>query len=127
MGAYQNPNATFIAAAQTNPSIFVKQSGSYGATPAGAGNLVVGVSQPNTKTTLVSYAADTNDPVAVFGESQECWLVYGGTVAAGANLKSDSSGRGVTASTGDNVGAVALEAGAVGELHRVRVQIFIAP
>ena len=50
------------------------------------------------------------------------YLVAGAAFARGAKLTSDSSGRGVAAATGNQVGAVALEsAAAAGDMVRVLV------
>lgn len=64
-----------------------------------------------------------NDPtsgqvatVMVLGESK---AIYGGVVAAGANLKSDAAGKLVTAGGTDAVIAVAAEAGNANEIHTV--------
>ena len=51
-------------------------------------------------------------------------LLLSAAVARGAQLKSSNSGRGVpTTDDGDNVGAVALEAGNVGDV----VQVLVTP
>lgn len=47
--------------------------------------------------------------------------VYGGTVAAGDFLTTDTSGRLVTAATGELAGAKAFMAGVVGDVATVRV------
>jgi len=123
MGAFQNPNANSVATGTINPSVFVTASGSFEVAQSGSGDTPIGVSQVNTKLFNLTYAADAGDAICSFSEAQECWLLYGGTVSAGDRLKPDSSGRGVTAGPTDSSGALALEAGAINELHRVRVEL----
>jgi hypothetical protein len=64
---------------------------------------------PGSDTTI---AAEANDPLQIFSLGDVCLLTAGsGGWTAGDYLKSDSSGRGITASsTGDLVGAIALQA-----------------
>jgi len=65
-----------------------------------------------------------NDPAAagraatigVLGISK---VLLGGTVAAGAKVQSDGSGRAITAATGDHVLGKCLVGGAVGEIGEV--------
>lgn len=124
MAAFQSPNSTFRAGGTIAPFRFVKQSGNYGAVQAGAGEAPIGVSQQATNAfNVTDVAASSGQPIGVYGNSQECWLEFGGSVTAGDRLKSDSAGKGVTASGSDGSGAVALEGGSSGNLYRVRVQI----
>ena len=74
-------------------------------------------------------AARENLPLKVFGLGEECLLKIGaGGCTAGDYLESDASGQGITvvttAATVRNVGAVALETAAAGELARVQVLNF---
>lgn len=124
MAAFQNPNATFLASGTIAPCRFVKQSDSYTAAQAGAGDTVIGVGQQASDAfNSLTVAATSGQPIGVYGNSQECYLEFGGSVTAGDRLKSDSAGKGVTANATEGSGAVALESGSSGNLYRVRVQI----
>ncbi len=127
MTAFQNPNGTFILTGDTLPTRFVKQSGNFAAVQAGAGEQPIGISQQAVKNFNSTLAGASGDPCGVYGESQECWLMLGGTVTAADRLKSDSTGRGVTAGSTEGSGAVALEGGSVGQLQRVRIEIVTPP
>ncbi len=126
---FQNPNSTFLASGSILPCTFVKQTASegYQATQAGAGELPIGISQQAVNTFNGTYAATVGQPVGVYREGQECWLMYGGSVNAGDRLKSDASGKGVTAIGTDASGAVAIEDGSSGNLYRVFVQVTTPP
>lgn len=68
-------------------------------------------------------AAKVGEIVTVWSNpGDEALLEYGATVAAGVLLMTDSTGRGITATTGKQCGAIAIEAGAVGELRRVQLR-----
>jgi hypothetical protein len=91
-----------------------------------AGSKCIGISQVAQKGTPGLAGSDTtvaalvNDQIQIRGGSgNDAMLTYGGTVAAGDFLKSDSTGRGITASSGDEIGARALQAGVVGGTYRV--------
>jgi hypothetical protein len=66
----------------------------------------------------------TNDRVAVcMPGAGVAPAVYGGTVAAGDKLTADSTGKLITTTTsGDKYIAIALEAGATGEVHGVHLE-----
>jgi|SRR5579864_213436 len=96
---------------------------------AGAGNKCVGISRewhrlPPWEGLDDGYIAILNDSVPHYdyGLDQEALLQLGGTVAVGDYLKSDASGHGVTASSdGDEYGAIAIEAGNVGDIVKVQM------
>lgn len=114
------------------PSRFVKpdatQIGGY-CLQAGAGDRMIGVAEPGVRQPPISglddgYAGIQNsNPILVFTTNDECWLESGAAVTSGDLLKSDISGRGITASSdGDIYGAMALQTStASGQLIRVRV------
>lgn len=85
---------------------FVKMSAANEVTTAGAGETAVGVQQnePN--------AAGKPTVVALCGAGGGTKLRIGAAVSAGDKLKSDASGRGVAAATGNEYFAIANEAGA---------------
>lgn len=122
---------SFLASGNISPSRFVKQDTSNEGyvSQAGAGERAIGVSQSGTRQPPISglddgYAATQNTaPLTVFTATDECDLEAGGAITNGDYLKSDSSGRGVTASSADDIYcAIALRAATTaGQLVRVRV------
>ena len=127
-------NPAYFASGTIYPSRFVTMSNQFRVQQAGANARVVGISQEGTKFfpdqagVNATYAATTGDPIAVYGDLESnIYLELGGTVSAGAYLKSDANAKGVT-STGavtDNLGAQALEDGVSGD--KIRVQVTINP
>lgn len=118
----------FVAGGNIYPCRFVDYSAAYKVTQAGAGAKCFGVSQVGTRIAPLpdvtsAYAAIDGEQVSVFQDEDETLLELGGTVTAGAELKSDSNGKGVVlaGSGSENIGAVALEAGVSGDLIKVRV------
>lgn len=71
----------------------------------------------------VAVAAEQGDPLRVYTIGDTPMLKLGsGGCTAGQPLKSDASGQGVVATAGtDNIGAIALEAGAAGALVKVQI------
>ena len=117
------------AGGDIRPSRFISISGNYTVSESNAGSVVFGVSHDSTKAAPADGLANANhaeadDTVSYYKLGDSCLLTAGAAVAAGAFLKPDADGRGVTASTADDLaGAVALEAaGAAGELIRVQIQ-----
>jgi hypothetical protein len=107
------------ASGDINPSRFVSKSGAFTVAQCGAGAVAVGISQEGSKAVPLpgasSLAASSGDPLAVYADNESCLLEAGAAYSAGAYLKSDSTGRGVTASTGDAYYARAEQAaGAAG-------------
>jgi len=78
-----------------------------------AGGQALGILQERPKASTAQWVR-----VRVKGCSK---LVYGGTIARGASIQSDSDGEGLTASTADYVLAYALESGADQDLRHVVV------
>ncbi|MBQ9875373.1 MAG: hypothetical protein IJM30_13040 [Thermoguttaceae bacterium] len=124
----------YVAGGNIYPSRFVKQATTapFTVVQATAGAAVVGISQEGTTVVPIDgftnassgFAGTEGLPIKVFGEHSECLLEVAAAVAAGTLLKSDADGKGVAASTGDLVGARALEAStAAGQKIRVAVEI----
>lgn len=83
-------------------------------TPPGFVNALSGVSE-------TPYHAISGDPVEYFGLGQYGLLECGTAWSAGAKLMSDASGKGLTATSTNPVGARALTDASAGELALVRV------
>ncbi len=93
---------------------------------AGAGAVCIGVgdefAQDAPLTGASDLAASVDRPIGVFFDGQICYLTAGAAITAGAELKSDSTGRGTPASSTNSFYAIALQAaGAAGELIKVLV------
>jgi len=124
-----NNQPQFKANGTIAPSRLIKidTTGDGLALQAGAGDKCLGISQsgmkraPGLPGSDTAIAAEAGDPVQVYALGDVAMLTLGGTVARGDYLKSDATGRGVTASSGDEVGAVALQSGTVGTLSLVQV------
>lgn len=92
----------------------------------GATTAIAGISGRYTRRPSGDYFND-DGYIAISGETfeviqppvKEAALRLGGTVAAGALLTSDGSGFGVTATSGQQVGARALQAGVSGQIVTV--------
>jgi hypothetical protein len=90
---------------------------------------IAGISQdgarqvPLNDLVTTNLAAQAGEYVAIFSDSDtDKLLEIGAAVTAGDSLRSDANGRGVTATSGQNVGAQALEDGAAaGELIKVAI------
>jgi hypothetical protein len=133
-----NPN--YLAGGNIYPSRFVAASTTQNnrvvqATTAGSGpQQPVGISQPGTKRAPIpgasQLAAEAGDAIKVYGEGEQCLLEYGATVTAGQWLVPDADGKGVPMAASGNAqthGAMAMESGSAGELHRVTVKLGKAP
>jgi hypothetical protein len=108
------PQTLIAAGALANRFRLVKLSAEYTVTTCGAGEAAIGIQ--------LDTAAVAGDAVAVasLNNNVSCKLEAGAAVAAGALLKSDASGRGITATSGSIVVARTLEAAtAAGDLIEV--------
>ena len=124
---------SFVAGGTIAPATFVKMDVTAGAAndhqvvQCGAGGRAIGISQEGMKRTPglpgsdITIAAEAGNTLRVYGLTEECLLTLGGTVTHGDFLKSDASGNGVAASTGDLYGAMAEESGVSGQKIRVQV------
>lgn len=121
-------NPSFFASGNIYPSRFVEVANAFRVRmPLAANAKVFGISQAGVRlapgTSLDDgYAAINDEGVTVWGPGSVCWLDIAGTVAAGANIANDSDGKGVTATSGQNVGAQALQGGVSGDKIRVFVK-----
>lgn len=111
----QNPNYT--SGGTINPKRFVTLQTDADLTveESNAGDMPVGVSGIGTKYAPIPSVtsnphAEDGDQCWVHGLGEECDLTAGDVVAAGALLKPDNDGKGVTAGAGDKYGARALTA-----------------
>lgn len=119
------PSYTKVAGGNVAPSRFVKLdvSNKGKVLQAGAGEMVFGISQEGTRNIPYStlddgFAAIAGENLRIYGPGDNgMMLELGGTVAVGDRLKSDANGKGVATTTAnDEVGAIALAAGASGDL-----------
>lgn len=120
------------ASGDINPSRFVSKSGAFTVAQCGAGGVAVGISQEGSNAVPLpgasSLAASAGLPLAVYSDTESCLLEAGAAFLAGAYLKSDSSGRGVTASTGEVYHARAEQAaGAAGVKSVVYFKTGVTP
>jgi hypothetical protein len=124
--------ANFIAGGSILPATFVKidatKSQPTVIAASAASDVLVGVAQeatdqpPIPQLTGTQYAADTGENCRVYQNGDTCLLQLGtGGATAGNELTSDASGKGVAASAGNRVGAIALQTGVAGTFIRVRV------
>jgi len=116
------------ASGDINPARFVNISGERTIDESAAGtSLYVGISTEASKDTpgisgASTLAAANGDQVAVYGPGRVCRLTAGEAITAGDLLMADAQGRGVDATVGNYVGAIALEAAtAAGQLIEVLV------
>lgn len=126
-----SPN--LVAKGNILPSRFVKFDGTndYGVIQGTANARVAGIaSEAGRECPLPSvstmYAAQSGDPIHVYGDGEQCLLELNDTVVPGAVLKSDGNGYGVnwdvTGTTTQEGGAVALQGGVAGDKIRVQVK-----
>lgn len=125
-------NPSYFASGNISPSRFVFVSNPFRVSQATANLKVVGVSQPGTRRAPGTaaddgYAAITDEGVHVQGLGTVGLLDIAGTIQAGQLIASDANGKGVVATSGQNVGAIALDNGVSGDLLRVFVDLRTAP
>lgn len=112
------------AGGNISPCRFVKVSAANTVTQCSAGtDLPIGVSGEATYDKDSSYHADTTSlTVQIMEAGRTCKITAGAAFSAGALLMADASGRGITATTTNYAGALALAAAsAAGELVDVVV------
>lgn len=121
---------TQVAGGTIEPSRFVIQStvAAYQVLQSGSGGKAIGISQegsylyPSTSNpTNATYAATTGESLSVYGVGSVCYLTCGSGVTQGDFLKSDADGKGIPATTGDFVGAVARQSGSASDKILVEV------
>lgn len=127
------PHYSKVAGGTIVPHSFVKLSTTVEGRvlQCGAGDQIFGIVAPWTRRTPYGALDDGNaalitETVTIFGPPEESVkLRIGGTVTRGDRLKSDASGFGVTTtSANDEIGAIALDSGASGDVIPVQL---IAP
>lgn len=117
-----------LCGGNVRPSRFVVLGTDDTVTESSSGGEIWGISQPSTRRLALSgwddgYAGVSGGPpINIYGPGDdECKLELGGTVTIGQRIKSGSAGVGVAATTDkDKAGAIALEAGASGDVIRVK-------
>ena len=130
-------NPAFVASGNISPARFVKISGEFSVAQSGAGEEIIGVAQegslapPGIAEALggsqTYYAATSGKTLKVFGLGDVCVVTVGPTpsggqnIAAGDKVKSDSQGRAIKASSGDNCGGIALQGALEGEKLLIQV------
>src|SRR5262245_2432855 len=122
---------SFIASGNINVASFVKvgSTDDFIAAQAGVGDNIYGISQqfpfdPPGISGSTAYAATTGQSLLVYHQGDVCLLVAGTAgYSAGDRLKADANGYGVTATTGDHYGAIALQTAAAGTWGRVEVAV----
>jgi hypothetical protein len=100
----QSNQRSFVASADVDPSVFVKISGVHSVATAGAGEAVYGVTQEWTREApipgVTPKAALAGEPVTVYGPGDQCEVLAGEAINAGAFVKSNSAGKAVAVGTG---------------------------
>lgn len=127
------PAGHYIAGGDIAPSRFVMLEAGVAKTVLQATNnaKIMGVSQegarqaPLNDTVTTVLAAQDGEQLKVYADSDTDVLVEAGAaITSGATVRSDALGRAVTATSGQNGGAVALEGAALaGELIKVQIAI----
>lgn len=126
------PSYSKCANGNIAPSRFVKIDTTAGVKDrvlqATAGDKIYGISFVGTRNAPYAplddgYIAIAGEFLSIYGPSaKDVRLELGGTVTQGDSLKSDANGKGVTTtSTGDWIGAIAMDAGVSGDVIRVQV------
>jgi hypothetical protein len=117
------PNRTYIVstAGNINPGVFATLTGDMTIGQSVSGDAPIGITALGARAYNVTYLGIPGDEVGVFGEGQECWLNISTTVTADQLLKPDANGNGIPATSGNQVGAIALEGGTSGSQIKVRV------
>lgn len=129
---------SYMCGGNVAPSRFVKFDSTQGVggvvVQAGAGEAVIGISQPGVRQPPLAglddgYAGIQNvNQIIVFTVGDICWVEAGGNITQGNLLKSDSSGRAVaTTADGDIYGAIAEESNTLGAGYLVKVRVLSAP
>lgn len=119
---------SFLFGGDCEPSRFVKLSSSADHTVVrcGAGEAAIGISFEGSKDAPIpgasALAVVSGMSTRVYQIGESCELEAGGAVSAGDYIKSDSTGRGVTASSTDKYYAIARAAAAAAG-QRIKVTI----
>lgn len=97
------------ASAVVAPARFVKITGDFAVGQCVAGEAAFGISQEGLGSAPIpgaaSSAAEIDRPLRVYGLGEVCELEVGAAVLAGAKLKPDANGRGITCVANDKYSA----------------------
>jgi hypothetical protein len=118
---------SFVADGNIYPSRFVSITNDFTVKQSTATDVPIGVCGQYTRKFDDDKHAVAGETVLVFTVGSYCYLQVGANVTPGAYLKPDANGMGVPASTGDRVGAIALETAQANSLCRVMVWLGEAP
>jgi hypothetical protein len=137
-------NPTFVAGGTINPCRFVTMNTilsngvttptsadftvfQSGAGTASKGDQGIGISQEGTADWLNTFAANTGQPqIRIFGPGEIGLVECGGTVTAGAWVKSDANGRAVACTTDlDYAMGLALQSG--NSSGPTKIQVYVHP
>lgn len=128
-----NTPSSYLAGGTIRTARFVKITAAHTVSEADANEKVAGISQvgsnkaPLSDLVSTNYAAEVGEQLQTYGPGDECLITAGDTITAGDRLKSDADGQGVpvagTGTTLQEYGAIALDAGSVGELVRCFVEL----
>ena len=123
-------SADLVASGNIRTCRFVSISGDFAGAESNSGDEVIGISRqganqaPLSDLSITEYAAQSGEPIQMYGPGAVCLLTLGGSVSAGNLLKSDNDGAGVVigGSGAEKVGAVALQDGTSGQKILVQVR-----
>lgn len=103
---------SFVAGVDIGPSLFLKISGVHKVAVAGVGDPAYGVSHEGTREApipgITPLHAAAGESVTVYGPNDNCEVLCGAAVTAGAFVKPDANGKAVTASATDPYYAQAI-------------------
>lgn len=123
---------SFVASGSIGPSLFVKIAGVHTVAVAGAGDAAYGVSHQGTREAPIPgvtplHAAD-GEGCMVYGPGDNCEVLCGAAVAAGAFVKVDAAAKAVTAaSTNHYYGQAINTTTAADQLLKVTLIRGVAP
>ena len=127
------PALNFVAGTTIQPSTFVKVStaADYQCLPVtSTRDQIIGIAYEGSRkppvTGATGEAANQDDPLAVYGVGQTCYLTLGTTVTHGQVLMTDANGCGIPSTgAGTYYGAVCEQSGVAGNKVKVTVLIGI--
>lgn len=128
------PSPNFRAGGNINPYSFVTMNTAADnevIQASAATAVLIGITTPSMKLAPTTYnaattlAAASGDPITIFGLGEICNLQAGSasTITRGDSVTSDAFGFGITATSGQQVGAIALESIAANAIGRVQVVV----
>lgn len=118
-------NFSFVATGDINPNRFVAMAGTdFTVRQALATDRPIGISGRWTRRFDATLHATTGDTCTVAGEGETALLELGGTVVSGDLITPTTGGKGIKATSDDDVGAWAYEGGDSGSVIQVKVGKF---